>query len=644
MGISMSGMGMSSLGLTASAMGRADEDERRRRLESIISTLRAKPGRVTQDGIVDLCKKEGLEVMIDPGKDGVVQLSLLIGTEAMCEILVKGGEVVADSAKLEVNNDRHDYAASGSRILADSLRPLPGMTKINLTLDRFSHNLDKLLRMDKLSAPENGGVSCYQAIFGVYTSLRKLFEHEKKIALAMMDTSALGAGTKAEREVLCKKSGRPRINAGSCLGLSLEYWMDRRHIIPQRRRLSQSSKGKDRMDVDSEATDDYAEDNDTDTNKIYSLTIECESSPSSMYSPIRISNSWIGDAIEKAPDATDSDLNNILLNRPIIDWLEPPSTYLPSSAPEGDHDAMNLDNAPGRLPNIRFIAKFNPPVVVPLSVFVNIQGTLGLEVRPGDIMATTFVGLALRPGETDPGIAGTSNHTTQEIQVENPILVLNKQGKEEQRLHSTTLYVPRTEFSRTIESLPFSHPRQLVEILPMLRQYAFTSSLLQHTFGTTSPASEKKTPISPLSPPPTPQKDAPPKVQLDVTLSSYAPPSPRLRVDVPRPPTTPSHMPPLPSSPTDLLAALLTNSSSSRGPKQPINVSVDVHPNAELMITEQNLVPSAGEDSKDGVVTMGGEEGQGGVDKVKRIARALDVCADLGVWGEWLRREADQAA
>jgi hypothetical protein len=81
MGISMSGLGMSSLGVSASALGRADEDERRRRLETIISTLKDKRGRVTEQGIKDLCKKEGLELMEDTGS-----LFLAIGSEGAVEV------------------------------------------------------------------------------------------------------------------------------------------------------------------------------------------------------------------------------------------------------------------------------------------------------------------------------------------------------------------------------------------------------------------------------------------------------------------------------------------------------------------------------------------------------------------------------
>jgi hypothetical protein len=626
MGISMSGMGMSSLGLSASGMGRADEDERRRRLENIIATLKTKPGRVGEEGIIGLCKKEGLDVEREELPGGVVMLALVIGSEVMCDVFVKNGEI--ESVKLETAIDRErpgfNFGPTGSKILLESLRPVNGMSKINLTLERFSHNLDKLLRMDKLSAPESGGVSCYQAIFGVYTSLKKLYEHEKKMALAIQDANTSYANQKAEREVLCKKSGRPRINAGTCLGLSLEYWMDRRHIMAKpAARTPTSAKGKERMDIDSNS-DGIPEDTDPSSNKIYALTIECESSPSSMYSPIRISESWVSDAIEKAPDAASADIDNILSNTPTIDWLDPPDTYLPSAAPGGDHDAMNLDAAPGRLPNIRFVARFNPPLVVPLSVFVNIQQSLGLDV-PQDIRATTFMGLALRPGEPDPGLTGAAGDSTQEIRSTKTVLVPTASG-EEQRTHLNSLYVPKAEYARTIEALPFHHPKQLVEILPTLRQYAFTSSLLQHTFHETSSATtptqgEKD---SYITPPPTPDKPSEPPLQIDTTLY-YSPPAPHLTIHLPHPSSTTS----LPSTPsaTDFLASLLSNTLSNN---PPLKVSLDVLPNAELAIRDQNIVDVPP------TMELGLEVHED--ERVKRVGRALDICGDLGVWGEWLRR------
>ncbi|PVH99578.1 hypothetical protein DM02DRAFT_614985 [Periconia macrospinosa] len=739
MGISMSGMGMSQLGL--SQLGRGDEDERRRRLEGIVTMLKGRPGRVSEEGLIALCRKDGIDFERSVERDGTTVLTLVIGNEAMCDISILNGDVT--SVKLELaSDDDHTFKDSGSRILFKSLTPRPGANKINLMLDQFAMNLDKLLRMDKLSA-ENGGVPCFKAIFAMHKSLRRLFEHEKKMALALMDANTPDAAYRAEREVLCKKSGRARLNAGTCLGLSLEYWMDRRHLIRKKPKSTQST--KDKTTSMSETYDDeHPEDAFPTTNKTYSLTIECESSPSSMYTPIRIPDSWISDAIEveKAPDGPDAVINNLLNNTSTIDWLDPKPTYLDSAAgAAGDHDALNIENAPGRLPNIRFVARFNPPLVVPLSVYVQIVNSVGLET-PQDLHPTTFVGLAIRPGEQDPGSSSAAGGDTIEIQHSRNVLVVDsKTGKETTRPHMNSLYVPKLEYSRALESLPFQHPRQLVELLPTLRQYAMVTSLVQGDFVSPPNITNNPNPNNPDTTSERHQQEAggeekTPPLQLDISLS-YAQPAPRLTLTIPHPlspsphlplppPTTsptssttltgdtnntPPPPPPL-SNPQDLFKHLFlspipafsspsppssTASSSSREKNvninanekekdketihyyPPLKIVLDILANGRVFVHEENLVPSpttsgltagghgsgdvmdidptsttndnnkpknkldvGGEGSKQNTMAgvAGGSASEDDIMKRKRrIARALDVVGDLGVWSEWVRAQ-----
>lgn len=517
------------------------------------------------------------------------------------------------------------------------MQPLPGQNKINATLERFADNLEKLVTLDKLGTPQNGGVSCYEAIAGVYTSLRKLFEHEKKMALAVMEDNTPDRSHKAEREVLCRKSGRPRPNTGDRLGLNLEYWMDRRYIIPKARtKATASAKGKEKMDIDSQEQTQFPEDDDDlNINTVYSLTLECEQSPSTLYTPIRISDEWISDAIEKPVDANDANaLDDIIMNKPNIDWQEPKPTFLEPPAPSGDDDAMHLDADPGRLPNIRFVAKFNPPLVVPIATYISLYQSVGVE-PPQDFTATTFVGLALRPNELDPAMTGTAGATTHEIRSTRTALVRNSDGTEEETGHNLSLYVPKMEYSRRLESLPFAHPKQLVEILPILRQYAFTTSLLQGSFLETE---QKKTASLP-TPPATPDTDdsAKPSIQLDLNLS-YAPPAPRLTLHIPHPSNPRAAVGSdavTPASVSDLLSGLLSDSQSA-GPTAshaPLSVTLDVHADAQLAVSEQNAVEGVETGEQDL------EKAQQAEDRVKRIARALEVTGDLSIWGEWLRRE-----
>ncbi|KAF2196141.1 hypothetical protein GQ43DRAFT_337057, partial [Delitschia confertaspora ATCC 74209] len=661
MGISMSGMGMSALGLSASAIGRADDEERRRRLETVIATLKARPGRVSAEGIEWLCKKEGLEVMTET-KGPDTMLTILIGNDAMLDIPLKNDEV--ESASLQLVSDRPDinFASSGSKILLRDLQLRPGVSRINLTLERFSHNLDKLIRMDKLSS---SGVNCFQAVFGVYTSLKKLFEHEKKMALAVYSADTANAAIKAEREVLCKKSGRPRMNAGDSLGLALEYWMDHRHIIPKSKSTS-FEKDKEAMLIDSGAgsNTDTVEDEDQEVNKTYSILIECESSPSALYAPIRISSSWLSPSIEKHAESSDPDSINLLSSysqpTPTLDWLDPPPTYLPSSVAPTEHDAMNLDAQPGRLPNIRFVATFNPPLVVPLSVAVTLHQSLGAEIPPDAIRPTTFVGLALRPEEVDPGASGFAGEGTIEVRSERTVLVRKREREQEgngngdgkgiqevEKKHRCSLYIPKTEYARVIEKLPFQHPRQLVEMLPVLRQYAFATSLLENTFKQekgkegmqrVGKGSLISPPLTPLTPG---QEEA---LQVDLTLT-YAPPAPRLTVRLPHPLSSRPMSAPSADSVPELLDFLLGTTNTTAPSHPPISIAVDVLPNAEVVVSEQNIVQlSEAPESNAG-------EGEGArrkseaqqlaeaSKKVQKIGRVLDAAGDVGIWGEWVREE-----
>ncbi len=644
MGITMSGLGMSSLGLSASAMGRADEAERTRRLQAIIDIVGAKPGRVSEEGLLALCKRLGIPY--EKEQDAVGTWLLLIGDEAVCEVAFKNDEIVKVNLQTRLDEERPElqFGATGSQILIQSLKPHHGQSKINLSLGPVSESLQKLLTLAQLGAPQSGGVSCYNAIAGVYTSLRKLFEHQKKANLATRDATDRYRNYKAEREVLCKKSGRPRLNGGSCLGLSLEYWMHRRHLMPRTGRPT-LEKGKQKMHATFQESSTCPEDDEPEKYELFSLTIECESSPSTLYTPIRISNEWISDNIEKPVDADDTNaaIDSILQNPPAIDWLDPKPTYL--DGPTTTAEAIDLDSAPGRLPNIRFVAKFNPPLVVPLTVYMQVYQMVGIEPRTEEFQATTFVGLALRPGEMDPGMTNTTGGSTYEIRSTQSVLYLNQEGKEAERRHELSLYLPKMEFSRTLESLPFSHPKQLVEILPVLRQYAATTALLKNSF---LEKGEKPTQIHSQgdlpSPPLTPAKDSKDGVetlQVDVNLS-YTPPIPRFTLSIPHPSSTLSTKDSTNGSTadsvSDLLADLLSGTSTFY---PPIGVTIDVHANGELVVAEQNLMAAptlqSTADGKDGDIDM--EQAERADQQVKRLGKALDICGDVSIWGEWLRRE-----
>jgi hypothetical protein len=256
--------------------------------------------------------------------------------------------------------------------------------------------------------------------------------------------------------------------------------------------------------------------------------------------------------------------------------------------------------------------------------------SVGIEERPEDFRPTTFVGLALRPGEIDPGMMGHAD-STHEIQSSRTVLTLDSEGKEKDEKHAMSLYLPKIEYSRTLESLPFSHPKQLVEILPTLRQYAFTTSLLRDSFFEKPQKPNTSNLMSPpMAPPVAKDEDA---LQIDVNLT-YTPPAPRLTCYIPRPLSTPNHPDPASVlSVSDLLSNLLSDNNNDAS-HAPLNVTFDIHANGELVIREQNVVHVGSEVDMD--------KAEQGEQRVKRLGKALDVCGGLGVWGEWLRREVQK--
>jgi len=208
---------------------------------------------------------------------------------------------------------------------------------------------------------------------------------------------------------------------------------------------------------------------DHDAGQLFSLSIECESSPAELYPSMRISDAWLSPSIEKATD--DDPTTATLFPTSSIDWQDPPPTYINSS--DGQNTSMTLDGTTTTttttLPNVRFVAKLHPPLVLPLQTAVQILTTVGATVPPETIRPTTFEALALRPADAavDAMDAATSElvrETTKEVRAERRVLVA---AGEEECTHVNTLFVPKVEYGRVLEEIPFVHPRQVVEVLPV---------------------------------------------------------------------------------------------------------------------------------------------------------------------------------
>jgi len=159
-----------------------------------------------------------------------------------------------------------------------------------------------------------------------------------------------------------------------------------------------------------------------------------------------------------------------------------------------------------------------------------------------------------------------------------------------------------------LTEIPFSHPKQIITLLPILRQWACLSHLLSTSFPnnpTLPNLDESSKPIGQMSLDDLLQKD---------TVDLQSPTNISIILD------------------TDLTSPSITLFFPSSSRQESLNVTINVLSNGEMIITEQNILSNL--PSLNGDVLH--------VDYVntekKRMIKALKIVCDLGIWIEWIQK------
>jgi hypothetical protein len=208
-------------------------------------------------------------------------------------------------------------------------------------------------------------------------------------------------------------------------------------------------------------------------------------------------------------------------------------------------------------------------------------------------------------GPEDKIEAGEGRTVTQQSTVP----IFGKDGEKSSQAHKNTLFIEKIDYGRTLTELPFSHPRQLVEMLPFLRQYAFLSILLSKSFGgSKSPIPEPKKKLEKKN-----KKDefadfmkgasAPMEAPLNIDVSFSIQPLPRLQVVFP-----------------------FKNRTA--------NVVFDIKLNGVVEVVSQNIIAEIVDVDGDGM-------DDGNRIKVRDLGTMLEITEDLGIWVEFVRRRLD---
>jgi hypothetical protein len=442
---SSTGKGSSLRGRIASTLGRGSDEERARILKAITEKLQRLLPRLNPSGLEIIAQRVGLDVTFDPEKgtrpDGskdcyIAGKTFLLEVGFESERRVRKANLTVSGAATDGPQlvSTEDFASTASEVLQHSLTN-EQVTLGPSSLTAFAENLDRIAMLDRVSSGGGSGFNAFQAITGVYYSLKKLHDYELRKAAF------------ADRRVLSKMSGRPMMNAWNTIGVTLDYW------------LSDRNNG---------------------AKYPFSLSIECENTL--LYMPdtvslARVSPHWISDEIAPAdvqmgPNVPMESLVQAkslptesliqvesLVQAESLPWLEPNFTQEPeiSSLPaksEGQHAV------PKTMPS-RFVAKLNPPLIVPEMAMGLIEQAVGISVADfidfdylplyHDLVLGTETDVSTHPHRTEVEVFSKSRH-------ENP--------KGEWISYRNTLHVPLQRATK-VETLGFSHPKQLVAILPV---------------------------------------------------------------------------------------------------------------------------------------------------------------------------------
>lgn len=485
-------------------------------------------------------------------------------------------------------------------ILLRDLRLAPNQSPLTKSLEKFQRNLERLATLDKLS--QMPVVNCYDAVAGIYESLMKI--HKWDIEKLREDPSMeRKSGDYIKVAALCTLHGCPLMHARDRIGLSLDYWKERRRMPS--------------VTVENAGF------------KTWGILIECAPRSLDVHFPIRTSEHWISDSIEKPDDSLTHD-ELLSTNRPILDWQDPPNTFLP---PEDHHkveEGIEADSsmaAAPRLAEVTFMATFDPPVIVTHAVAAEIYTLCGALVPDSSI---TFDALLFPiPAESnyDPSEPRKITH----IQPVSDFATQPKRGEEGKhlKLHQNTLFIYKPVYGQVLTKIAMQHPRQIVDMLPLLRQYAFLSALLAKSLKPKGPPFPKVSGSRPNPDGTMTAKDefqnfmsqpaggnngagqnathngissSPPKISLEVDITLTAHPVPRLQIVFPFRSRT-------------------------------ANIMLEIQLGGRVHIVSENVLGS-----EDGDQQM---EGAAETNKKKytaeHLANALEIVEDIGVWCEYIK-------
>ena len=407
---------------------------------------------MSEAGLERLGQRNGFDCLLEDytAPDGRKMRALIIaGSSTQIEIVLDNNIVQnVTLAFPESSESTSRHMEPASKILLDDLRLPPNQSPLTKTLDQFALNLETLAALDRLSIMPT--FDCRAALAGIYTSLERLHQWD----IAKLREEGAGPENLLPLLAICSKHGLPVMHAQGRVGLALQYWKEKRLIPPK-----------------TESTTAFAEKHE----KIWSLIINCSPMDGLQIPPARVSDNWLSKDMVK-----DDGLGGNPKSFP-LDWQEPENVSLPASeeAKNAGIEIIQPDLSTIRVPPVMFTVTFDPPIILPQSDCMRIYACANMEPPPLSMRLPTFDQLYF---PVSPGVHQDPSEP-RAIERKRQVLIFDKDGKATTKTHNNSLFIYKQIYAMQLSHIAFSHPKQLVSMLPLLRQWAFTSTLLENSFG-----------------------------------------------------------------------------------------------------------------------------------------------------------------
>ncbi|KAI0005237.1 mediator of RNA polymerase II transcription subunit 1-domain-containing protein [Xylariaceae sp. FL0662B] len=572
--------------------GRTDEEDRKKRMEDVTDVLLSyNSSRVSNQGLERLAIRLGLECLWEDVKGAGDNAKTLIIAGQTMGVEVGINNHIVHHVALAYNDsvpslDKHVDKASA--ILLKNLALAPGQSPLTKKLTDFRANLERLATLDRLSVLP--GLSCHEAIAGMWESLEKL--HRWDVEKLRGDPALRNVPEERLRLfALCTRHGCPLMHTRGRTGLSLDYWKEWRKLAS--------------TTVDTEDA------------KTWGILIECAPASGMVFQPVRVSDKWIGPNIEKA-NITDEEM--ISATGPVLDWLEPANTLLPP--PEDVKTESGLEGGVSlrgpKPPDVVFLATFDPPVVVPHAVATEIYKITATNMPLSSITFDALMFPIVDGSSYDPSEPREITYTQTVVNLEN---INRGQTESVLKAHRNTLFIYKPVYGQILSQVPFSHPKDLITMLPLLRQYAFLSLLLTNSLKpkegqVTAPEADAENAKEPST---TTDEFDRFMDQANAGKGASASSSNMLKVDI----TLTAH--PVPR--LSLVFPFKTHTA---------NVMLEIQLGGKVCIVSDNIFPTPTEPGAEDADAVARGKGRRQL-TLADWASALETAEDIGVWIEYIK-------